>query len=297
MTSRQEKYVVVYVRNDTGRPTNIETTQPRIRLANLYPGAGYQIKVYALSHGLLSEPHISFTAVYPNPPRNLSVERVVGDKVTLKWLPPLNSLFTGYVIRYRTFSNDPQDRTARSWTEIADIDEKETEYLLNELSHGEQYEIEVDSVAHRVPSAKPLQVTQIIEPQAVLDVEPVLDAENVTLEWPRPEGNVEVYHIKWYPFSNPDDIRVKQIPGDVQTEGIGRKVGVLIGQLHPGVDYLFEITTEAHRLKSETVRKRVRTMPLITSEITVINKQEVTTALTLRYTPTPLTRSLFDTYR
>ncbi len=99
VTSRQEKYVVVYVRNDTGRPTNIETTQPRIRLTNLYPGAGYLIKVYALSHGLLSEPHISFTAVYPNPPRNLSVERVVGKKVTLKWLPPLNSLFTGYVVR------------------------------------------------------------------------------------------------------------------------------------------------------------------------------------------------------
>lgn len=38
-------------------------------------------------------------------------------------------------------------------------------------------------------------------------------------------------------------------------------------------------------------------MPLITSEITIINKQDITDALTLRYTPTPLTRSLFDTYR
>jgi cadherin 5 type 2 (VE-cadherin) len=38
-------------------------------------------------------------------------------------------------------------------------------------------------------------------------------------------------------------------------------------------------------------------MPLITSEITVINQPEVTTALTLRYTPTPLTSALFDTYR
>lgn len=45
------------------------------------------------------------------------------------------------------------------------------------------------------------------------------------------------------------------------------------------------------------MKSTIRTMPLITSEITVINKQEVTTALTLRYTPTPLTRSLFDTYR
>ena len=45
VTSKQEKYVVVYVRNDTGRPTNIETIKPKIKLENLYPGAGYEIKV------------------------------------------------------------------------------------------------------------------------------------------------------------------------------------------------------------------------------------------------------------
>lgn len=94
-------------------------------------------------------------------------------------------------------------------------------------------------------------------------------------------------------LSNPDDIRVKDIPGYVQ----GDTIEILIEGLHPGVEYLFEISTEAHNLLSETTRTRVRTMPLITSEITVINQPEVTTALTLRYTPTPLTSSLFDTYR
>lgn len=292
MTSKQEKYVVVYTRNDTGRPTNINTTQPRIRLTKLYPGAGYIIKVYALSHGLLSEPHISFTAVYPNPPRNLSVERVSGNKVTLKWENPSESLYTGYVIKYRP---EPQSRQPRSWTEITDIETNE--YTLNDLLHGEQYEIEVDSVSHRVPSGQPLSVFQIIEPQTIVDLQPILDAENVTLQWPRPEGRVDVYHIKWYPLSNQDDFRLKDIPGNVPTEGIGRNIAVLIGDLHPGVEYMFEMTTEAHGLLSETSRSRVRTMPLITSEITVINQPEVTTALTLRYTPTPLTSSLFDTYR
>ncbi len=42
---------------------------------------------------------------------------------------------------------------------------------------------------------------------------------------------------------------MKQIPGDVQTEGIGRRIDVVIGELHPGVDYMFEITTEAHGLR------------------------------------------------
>ena len=113
----------------------------------------------------------------------------------------------------------------------------------------------------------------------------------------RPEGRVDVYHIKWYPNKNVDDIRQKEISGNVPTEGIGRNIAVLVPDLHPGVEYMFEITTEAHGRRSQTTKTRVRTMPLITSEITVINQPEVTTALTLRYTPTPLTSALFDTYR
>ncbi len=38
-------------------------------------------------------------------------------------------------------------------------------------------------------------------------------------------------------------------------------------------------------------------MPLITSDISTVNKQDLSTTITIRYTPTPLTRSLFDTYR
>ena len=69
-----------------------------------------------------------------------------------------------------------------------------------------------------------------------------LDAENVTLVWPRPEGRVDLYRLKWYQVNNPEDVRVKTIQGNVQTEGISRKVSVLIGELHPGVQYMFEIT-------------------------------------------------------
>ena len=171
MSSKQEKYVIVYVRNDTGRQTNINTDeeQPMVNLTNLYPGAGYVIKVYALSHNLLSEPHTLFRAVYPNPPRDFAVERVDGNKVSLKWKEPLNSLYTGYVIRYRPM---PRDREPRSWTEKVDIESNE--FTLDDLDHGEEYEIELDSVSYRVPSGKPLTVTQIIRPKAIDDFQPIL---------------------------------------------------------------------------------------------------------------------------
>ena len=127
VTSKQEKYVVAYIRNDTNRQTSIDTTLPKISLTQLYPGAGYTIKVYAQSHKLLSEPYTSFRVVYPNPPRNLSVKRVLGNKVTLEWEKPLNSLYTGYMVRYRP---EMKDRQPRSWTEIPDISEEQ--FTLND---------------------------------------------------------------------------------------------------------------------------------------------------------------------
>ena len=45
VTSRQDEYAVVYIRNDTEVAETIKTRIPRIKLENLYPGAGYEIKV------------------------------------------------------------------------------------------------------------------------------------------------------------------------------------------------------------------------------------------------------------
>ena len=63
VTSKQDKYAVMYVRNDTGEMKSREVTEPRILIDGLYPGAAYHIKVYAVSHGLWSEPHTHFQAV------------------------------------------------------------------------------------------------------------------------------------------------------------------------------------------------------------------------------------------
>lgn len=63
VNSRQDKYEVMYSRNDTGEVKTIWTTESRLVIKNLYPGAGYEIKVFAVSHGLRSEPHTYFLAV------------------------------------------------------------------------------------------------------------------------------------------------------------------------------------------------------------------------------------------
>ena len=43
----------------------------------------------------------------------------------------------------------------------------------------------------------------------------------------------------------------------------------------PGVLYQFEVTTQSNNIRSKTVQAAIRTQPLCTSELIIINKQEV----------------------
>lgn len=63
VNSRQDKYEVHCVRNDTVDKIIKTTYDSRIVLSDLYPGAGYMVKVFAISHGLRSEPHEYFQPV------------------------------------------------------------------------------------------------------------------------------------------------------------------------------------------------------------------------------------------
>jgi len=56
-------YLVVFFYSVDDIPTVRITSEWRMSLRNLYPGASYQLKVFAISHGFLSEPHDYFQAV------------------------------------------------------------------------------------------------------------------------------------------------------------------------------------------------------------------------------------------
>ena len=71
-------------------------------------------------------------------------------------------------------------------------------------------------------------------PAPVTEIQPVLDAENITLQWPRPDGRIDEYFIAWFPLDAPDDARAKNIPGDIETEGINRLVKVLPLRINNG---------------------------------------------------------------
>lgn len=70
VNSKQDKYEVQWIRNDTNEKSIRTTYDSKIILKHLYPGGGYLVKVFAISHGLKSEPHeyfqpvCKFTAVF-----------------------------------------------------------------------------------------------------------------------------------------------------------------------------------------------------------------------------------------
>lgn len=67
----------------------------------------------------------------------------------------------------------------------------------------------------------------------------------------------------------------------------------------PGLQYKFEIQTISYGIFSGTTHLTTRTMPLIQSEVVVVNdkQEDERDTITLSYTPTPQSSSKFDIYR
>lgn len=295
VNSRQEKYEVMYYRNDTGELKTILTTESRLVIKGLYPGAGYEVKVFALSHGLKSEPHVDFKAVLPNPPRNMTIEKVTSNSVLVHWQAPEHSQFSEYLIRYRTESE-------QNWVKLPVV--KHTAADVTDMTPGEKYTILVNSVSYSIESPSPQQVNQTVRPNPVSNIALLVDSTNITLEWPRPEGRVENYIIHWRPTDFPEQVHTKNV-SEANISPISRSgeekdqqtVRILIGDLMSGVQYKFDIHTTSYELTSDITHLSTRTMPIIQSEVLIVNNILERDTVTLSYTPTPQTSSKFDVYR
>ncbi|XP_032664188.1 tyrosine-protein phosphatase 10D isoform X4 [Odontomachus brunneus] len=277
VNSKQEKFEVTHNRNDTGESATTLTTESHIVLEDLYPGAAYEVKVFAISHGLRSEPHDYLQAVLPHPPKNLSIEKVTSNTVVVHWEAPTDSIFTEYSIRYRT-EDDPR------WVKLPSVRDMEAEVA--DMTPGEKYTIQVNTVSYGVESLYPLQVNHTVRPNPVLNITPIIDSTNVTLEWPRPEGRIEVYIIKWWPVENPEEKRMKNVSENNDVSGISFEESavqterVLVGDLMPGVEYFFVVYTISYELISDISNLTTRTNPEPITAIHAVDINDTRIALT-----------------
>ena len=110
-------------------------------------------------------------------------------------------------------------------------------------------------------------------PNPVLNITPVIDSTNVTLEWPRPEGRIEYYALKWWPLDIPESIRVKNVTASSELASLSYEDGfstsssvshsniekILVDDLMPGVEYVFTVFTVSYDLISDTTSLKTRT--------------------------------------
>lgn len=87
----------------------------------------------------------------------------------------------------------------------------------------------------------------------------------MTLEWPRPEGRVETYVVRWAAEGDEEPPHTKNITEqNLSASHMSEEqpVRVLIGDLMPGVKYLFEIHTVSYHLHSDITKLAARTSKL-----------------------------------
>lgn len=77
------------------------------------------------------------------------------------------------------------------------------------MTPGEKYTIQVNTVSYGVEGLHPQFVNHTVRPNPVTNVDPIVDSNNITLEWPRPEGRIEVYVIDWWPTESPEHVSSK----------------------------------------------------------------------------------------
>ncbi|XP_030754681.1 tyrosine-protein phosphatase 10D-like [Sitophilus oryzae] len=279
VNSKQDKYEIVWIRNDTNDRDYMTIYNNKIILSNLYPGAGYLVKIYAISHELKSEPHEYFQPVFPKPPRNMTIEKTTTNSVIVQWQAPLDSLITEYSIRYKTGSDN-------QWVRLPAVQNTEAE--VTDMTPGERYTIQVNTVSYGLESNEPQQLNHTVRPNPVSNIAPLVDSNNVTLEWPRPEGRVETYIVRWWEATTPSQVNKSTVSQNQNGTGLVR---LLVGDLMPGEEYVFDIQAISNDLESDVTVLRTRTKSL------VVNNHQSTDSISLRYTPTPQTSSKFDLYR
>lgn len=261
VNSRQEKYEVQIIRNDTGETRTVIVNDFNFVLRDLYPGAGYMVKVFAISHNLHSEPHEYFQPVFPRPPRNMTIEKTTTNSVIVQWQSPTGSLVSEYAIRYRTDSE-------RQWVRLPAV--RNTEAEVADMTPGERYTIQVNTVSYGLESNEPQQLNHTVPPNPVSNIAPLVDSNNVTLEWPRPEGRVETYLVRWWPAQYPEqalDRNVSQNNEHGNGSSAAGPVRLLIGELTPGVDYVFDIRAVSYDLQSDHTQLHARTSKFFSSSM------------------------------
>ncbi|XP_062527912.1 tyrosine-protein phosphatase 10D isoform X3 [Bombyx mori] len=314
VNSRQTRYVLRYRARvpEPGPPAEwrqLRTEDTSALLADLFPGAVYEIELAAMSHDLPSEAHRMLKPVRPLAATRLWVERASSNSALVQWRgpPPARSVLGHYALRYRTLS-------AARFTELDLLPPDAASAEITNMTHGERYVIQLDTVSEPgdggevVESGQPLYAEHTIRPNPVSEVAQLVGTRNVTLEWLNGSGRVDRYEVRWWPtdhaelagLEGTDEDSARGAAGGERARNLTAPPALLAG-LAPGVGYTLTLAAHSYNLTSDLLTIHTRTRPLILSEMTIVNEpsddEEAPPGIIVLFTPTPSSATRFDQYR
>lgn len=89
----------------------------------------------------------------PKPPRNMTIEKTTTNSVIVQWVAPTDSLVSEYAIRYRTESEG-------TWERLPAVQITEAE--VTDMTPGEKYTIQVNTVSYGLESNEPQQLNHTV---------------------------------------------------------------------------------------------------------------------------------------
>lgn len=100
----------------------------------------------------------------PLPPSNMSIERVSSNSVLVHWRGPEpgSSVVSEFAIRYQTESD-------AQWVRLPPVQASSTEAEVTDMTPGERYSIQVNTVSAGVESTSPQQVNHTVREYTILN--------------------------------------------------------------------------------------------------------------------------------
>lgn len=185
------------------------------------------------------------------------MERATSNSVVARWDGPAGAGAVGhFALRYRPLG-------APQWTRHRPVGATRRDAEIANMTHGERYEIELDSVSlpagdETADSGRPRRAEHTVRPNPVSNVAQLVDTRNLTLEWPRPAGRVDAYRLRWWPRGDesaaPPAERALPAPPPPQ-----RSVRALLDGLLPGVGYTLTVAAHSYNLTSDLFTMETRT--------------------------------------
>ena len=215
-------------------------------MEELYPGAGYEISVSAISYDLMSDPHSYFQTVLPRSPENFQISKHTNSTLSLTWSSPKESLVDHYIVRYRPFGHN-------NWREVTPINTTSIE--IKDLTAGERYVFRVASVSNKAESPDIRELEQTLYPNPIFDVKHTIDSHNISFQWFVPIGRIDYYNIVYNTVREATKQESKQITANNDTD----MMTVLIDSLKPGEQYSFRFYVISNKLRSEGIGLQIRT--------------------------------------